>query len=351
MEENLLPVGTIAAVRVNRIHTQPRPGARARSLVANEVVKGVLGTVPVEADGSVCFRVPSGEPLQFQALDRQGRAVMTMRSFTFLQPGEVQGCVGCHEPRNSTPFMKSIMPVGLTPRALTPPDYGGDGMPLHFRKIVQPVLDRHCIACHGLTRTEGGVILTSLATVAGKPKPGGDFSPAYGALADEKKGYVKLAHRNRETVPSRPDDYFARAGKLYDIITVKHKDRVHLSADDLRRVVEWLDLNCQYCSYEGDQFVSINPNTEQALRQQIAKTFGEVVSKQPIQALVNDAAPEESRILKAPLAVSASGWGQIDPQWKSIQDEGYQKMLALVQSALPSTPTRQDSKSTTVFQK
>ena len=65
--------------------------------------KQVLGTVPVEPDGSAYFRAPAGIPLAFQALDERGRAIQTMRSLTYLQPGEQAGCVGCHEHRTTAP--------------------------------------------------------------------------------------------------------------------------------------------------------------------------------------------------------------------------------------------------------
>jgi hypothetical protein len=49
--------------------------------------KQVLGTVPVEADGSAFFRAPARIPLAFQALDERGMAVQMMRSVVYLQPG------------------------------------------------------------------------------------------------------------------------------------------------------------------------------------------------------------------------------------------------------------------------
>ena len=67
------------------------------SMVQSEGVKRVLGTVPIEADGSVAFRAPPGMALHFQLLDEQQRALHTMRSFTGVMPGEIRGCVGCHE--------------------------------------------------------------------------------------------------------------------------------------------------------------------------------------------------------------------------------------------------------------
>ena len=66
-------------------------------------VKRGLGTAPIEADGSVHFRAPSGVPLHFQLLDGRRRALQTMRSFTGLMPGERRGCLGCHESHPRAP--------------------------------------------------------------------------------------------------------------------------------------------------------------------------------------------------------------------------------------------------------
>jgi hypothetical protein len=100
----------------------------------------------VEADGSAFFRVPSGVPVFFQALDEQGIVVQTMRSATHVQPGTTLSCVGCHESRQ--------MVAPATPRmaAARPPSrlhVGPEGSwPLRFDRLVQPVLDQHCISCH-----------------------------------------------------------------------------------------------------------------------------------------------------------------------------------------------------------
>ena len=98
-----IPRGTIRRLRVNELIPQPTQRVPYSSAVRFEVLKRVLGTVPVDDSGSVAFEAPAGVPLQFQALDQDGLAVMTMRTFTHVQPGEVAGCVGCHEPRTSSP--------------------------------------------------------------------------------------------------------------------------------------------------------------------------------------------------------------------------------------------------------
>ncbi|MEA3227355.1 MAG: hypothetical protein U9Q07_15500, partial [Planctomycetota bacterium] len=66
-----------------------------------ESARMLLGTVPVEADGSAYFRAPAQKPIYFQAVDETGRAVQSMRSVTYLQPGERRSCTGCHEPRGA----------------------------------------------------------------------------------------------------------------------------------------------------------------------------------------------------------------------------------------------------------
>ncbi|MHC4708349.1 MAG: HzsA-related protein, partial [Planctomycetota bacterium] len=67
------------------------------SIVQDDGVKRILGTVPIESDGSVSFKVPAGKALHFQLLDEQYRCLQTMRSFSGVMPGEMRGCLGCHE--------------------------------------------------------------------------------------------------------------------------------------------------------------------------------------------------------------------------------------------------------------
>jgi len=76
--------------------------------------KRILGTVPVEADGSAYFEVPADRFIFFQALDKDGMMVQSMRSGTILMPGEVQGCVGCHENRVEDAPAPTRQPMTLT---------------------------------------------------------------------------------------------------------------------------------------------------------------------------------------------------------------------------------------------
>ena len=126
---------------------QPHMNSPSLGVSAEDPGKFVLGTAPVEADGSAFFRVPSGVPVFFQALDADGLAVQTMRSLTYVQPGQTLACVGCHEQRDTAPLPRGLPLAALRePSQLTP---GPDGSwPLRFDQLVQPVLDRHCVSCH-----------------------------------------------------------------------------------------------------------------------------------------------------------------------------------------------------------
>lgn len=112
-------------------------------------VKVVLGETPVQADGSAYFKVPARRPLYFQALDAHGHAVQTMRSWSTLQPGEVQSCVGCHESKNAAPPVAGgggALAWRGGARDLEP--FYGPPRGFSFPREIQPILDRHCIRCH-----------------------------------------------------------------------------------------------------------------------------------------------------------------------------------------------------------
>jgi Hydrazine synthase alpha subunit middle domain len=112
-------------------------------------VKIVLGDAKVHADGSAFFTVPARTPVYFQALDAQGRAVQTMRSWSTLQPGENQSCVGCHENKNAAPPMERYHATAAFkngPQALEP--FYGPPRGFSFAREIQPILDRKCVSCH-----------------------------------------------------------------------------------------------------------------------------------------------------------------------------------------------------------
>ncbi len=148
----------------------------------------VLGTVPVEPDGSAYFEAPANRQLFFVSLDGEDRSVKRMQSFASVAPGETLGCVGCHESRTRTASARPS--AGLDALRRPPsPIRAFEGQPdvIDMRRDVQPILDRHCVSCHGPARREGNVLLDG--------NMGPTWSHAYYALlasrqvADGRNGY------------------------------------------------------------------------------------------------------------------------------------------------------------------
>ena len=342
-----IPPGSVKRLRVVRLYGQPVQRPPSRGAVIFETPKRILGTVPVGEDGSVAFRAPAREPLLFQLLDENGMAVMSMRSFVYLQPGEAVGCAGCHEPRNTGP-RNVVAGLCAEVRDLEPPAgprYDGG---LSFARTVQPVLDRYCITCHGLDETAGELnLLGTLQDVVypyeGYPGPNhATVSLAYHSLLS-RDGLVKIAQRNHETDFSTPKDYFSHAGRLTTMLREGHKDeqggpQVQLDRESLQRIVDWLDLNAVFYgdySWNKAEWRKTRPEGEEALRDHIRGTFGKELADQPYAALVNVALPSQSRILQSPLSRQAGGWGQLDSRgWATTADPGYQQMRRLVEASL-----------------
>jgi len=157
------------------------------SAVQSEGVKRVIGTVPIEADGSVSFEAPSGIPLHFQLLDEEQRALQTMRSFVNVMPGESRGCLGCHELHSRSPESEFRgAALARTPSAITPPPWPADT--ISWTRYVRPILDKHCASCHegdgearevfDTTERPGANTFTEpYLTIIGQPSWGAPYQP------------------------------------------------------------------------------------------------------------------------------------------------------------------------------
>lgn len=233
-----LPEVEIHALRIVQVLPKTTPHSNNPRVGAANASPGkqVLGTVPVEPDGSAYFRVPARTPILFQALDARGRAVQTMRSLTYLQPGEQTSCVGCHEPRTKAVFDARVaQAISRAPSQITP---GPDGsLPLSYPILVQPVLDRHCVRCHSAEKSEGKIVLTG--------EPAGQFTRSYNALIPFV-AYTAWGnpHNNFEPL-TEPDRFGARASRLTKLLDEGHHD-VKLSADEWERLVTWMDANALF---------------------------------------------------------------------------------------------------------
>jgi len=340
--EGLLKRGQIKTLRINAIVGQPAVWKNQPSLIRHEVAKKILGTVPVQPDGSVVFTAPAETPLQLQALDENGMATMTMRTVVYLQRGEVRSCVGCHEPKGTAPISAAGVMRG-TPATITPPESSNYTDGFSFVRSVQPALDRHCIKCHGLgEKLEAGM---SLLGTAEKPKlPKGwmqsrllNATTSYNSLLN-RPGMVKAANFKREIHASRPNDYFAAASKLAPMILSGHdKAKLKLDKPSMQRLIDWLDLNIQYAgnySFNRIEDRQADPAGEKALRAFVKQRFGAKLAAQPFAALVNVGQPDQSRILRAPMPLASGGWGQLDKGYTGAGDPDYARMIKLVEASI-----------------
>ncbi|HUW63031.1 MAG TPA: hypothetical protein VMZ06_18655 [Candidatus Bathyarchaeia archaeon] len=241
--EPAIEKGSVKRLRIVQVLPKGTPIANTpRVGVANASPgKQVLGTVPVEADGSAYFNAPAGIPLAFQALDEKGQAVQIMRSLSYLQPAEVASCTGCHEPRLSAPPPRSERPLALR-RAASAIEPGPDGSsPLSYPILVQPVLDKLCVRCHGGEKPAGPegkpIVLTGAIE--------GEFTTSYNALAERVAysawGKGKFPEGNGEPM-TQPGAFGAKGSPLMKMLLAGH-NKVELSPDDLDRLTTWMDAN------------------------------------------------------------------------------------------------------------
>lgn len=222
----------------------PKVGIGDQSLA-----RGSLGTVPIEDDGSVYFKMLAGCEFYMQVLDEKGIAVQTMRSGTYVHPGEKMSCIGCHEPKQAGSLREGRMPKAfMRPPSMLKPEAEGS-FPLTFPRLVQPVLDKHCVACHEEQRSKGKKEVPSLSATISKTY---GWSEAYCTLTQNHAKPESMAwamcggngimEQHKELQYSIPGKIGARVSKLYNMLLKGHKD-VKLSPEEMRRITCWLDCN------------------------------------------------------------------------------------------------------------
>jgi len=205
--------------------------------------KQVLGTVPVETDGSALFEAPARTPVLFQALNAQGRAVQTMRSLVYLQPGEHQSCIGCHEHRMKTAAADApTLAIRRAPSKIKP---GPDGSrPFSYPRLVQPVLDRHCIKCHDGKEPDRPVL-------TGEPE--GAYTKSYSALVS-RVSFSAWGRPEQNFEPlTEPLRFGAIASPLMGMLDEGHGE-VKLTPEDQERLHTWMDANALfYGTFDVDE--------------------------------------------------------------------------------------------------
>ena len=260
-------------------------------------VHRILGTVPVEPDGSAVFRVPANTPIAVQPLDADGKALQVMRSWFVGMPGENLSCVGCHERLSHAP------PVRLTEASRKPPvsiqPWYGPARGFSFKREVQPVLTRRCTACHnGQQRPDGRRIPDLRSEEARRAQPaaggrrGGSFAASYVALHP----YVRRPSPESDYHLLPPGEYAADTSELVQMLRKGHHG-VRLDREAWERIFAWIDLNVPNHGTWGE-FRPI-PNNQRERRRELRKLYAgidddyEVVpaAPEPVEPVMPDQPP------------------------------------------------------------
>ncbi len=327
----------------------------------------ILGTVPVEPDGSAYMELPAMRPVFFVALDENDLSVKRMQSFLSLEPGEVTGCVGCHEQRLTTPLaaLRETAILGRKPSRIEPiqdvPDV------IDFPRDVQPILDKHCVECHDPDRPEGRVDLC------------GDHTPLFSA------SYWTIMHRGlisdgrNERYGNRPPRTIgSSASPLLKLLDGSHYD-ARLSERERKLVRLWIESSAVYAGTYAALGTGMHPvefpvavmeercascHAQEAPAkgrigtglyfrfgdagpylplvhaftdlQRIRGSIGyyKFGNARPPQSFCNLTRPEKSLLVQAPLATDSGGLGLCEPTVFSTPDDpDYQTMLSAIQEA------------------
>ncbi|MDO4550348.1 MAG: hypothetical protein Q4C96_03755 [Planctomycetia bacterium] len=205
--------------------------------------KRILGTVPIEEDGSASFEVPADTFLYFQILDEEGRMIQSMRSGTIVRPGETQGCIGCHDDR-----LNAVAPRHTVKALLRQPNqlksWYGPSRLFSYTSEIQPIFDKHCLKCHDVDGPGAKKICLA-----------GDknivFNNSYFELR-KNKNFVKVVGAGPAEVqmPRTWGSYVSPLAKivLYGHGVPERDAKLNLSPEEKDRIITWIDINAPYYS-------------------------------------------------------------------------------------------------------
>ena len=280
------------------------------SMIQSEGVKRILGTVPIEEDGSVRFQAPAGVAIHFQLLDENHRALQTMRSFTGVMPGEDRGCLGCHESHSTAPdsgMKTNTLAFRKPPQTIRPVPWAteGDrrGTSISYLKDVRPVLDRYCAECHegdgearkvfDTTERPGFLMFSEpYVTMIGAPNwgaPGHFPTGAWGGgsvIGDQKlpPGFDIAGTLHVEAFDQRdPNAYktsppmtkLSYQSRLIELASSGEHYDLKMDSDSLLKLILWVDSICPYIDdshirdmpdpvFQGSDWLSVPPRLKTA---------------------------------------------------------------------------------------
>jgi len=302
--------------------------------------KRVWGFADVEEDGSAHFEVPANVPLYFLPLDAHGRAVQRMRTFTHFMPGERQSCIGCHSDRNyataPTHYTMASLASARPAAPLTEPEWGNQHG-FSFARIVQPVLDRHCSACHDAgadldlsgDRTDYfNVAYENLARRGTQAEHGGDARGGMAKFGSNPYTSWIPTYNGCESniLDIKPKTWGSPASKLADLVIDGHPSadgakRIHLTQDEQLRILMWIDLNVPFYGTSQSRQPDLR-GCRQILPDNLDATIAEISQRRgfdlPRDFFVRLENPQHNPFLRIPLQRG---------DFSSTDDPDYQRIL------------------------
>ena len=274
-----IPRGTVKNLRIFTYHYAYQEMGGLLGVVGMDGpwdIKRVVGTVPVNEDGSAKFRIPANLPISLQPLDEDGRALQLMRSWMTAMPGEVVQCAGCHEPQNTAPAARQTIALNADPHEIEP--WHGPMRGFSYPREVQPVVTKHCVGCHdggrrddGLTipNLRGDVKITDWAQIT--PGTGGNLGGKFSVGYYELSRYVRRPGIESDYHLLEPMEFHAGTTQLVQMLEKGHHG-VELDAEAWDRLVTWIDLNCPYHGTWGEEIA--DPGVQRQRRRELLKLYG-----------------------------------------------------------------------------
>jgi len=352
------------------LETLPMPihytgGMQPVSLGGTFTLERILGTIPVKPDGSAYMELPALRSLFFVALDGNNNSVKRMQSFLTVMPGETTSCVGCHEQRTRTPMnvdRSALQALKYPPKKITP--LAGIPDVFDFPRDIQPILDRHCLSCHGYEATEHGGPWAGRVILSGDRGP--VFSHSYFTLTVLRQF---VDGRNEAKSNLAPRSIGSSASPLMSKLDGGHYG-VKAASRELDMVRYWIESGASYPgtyaalgsgmiggSYENCLDTSDRqwPSTiaaAEAVQRRCTPCHNKstprsmpmprALSEGPLRNIVfNLTRPDNSLVLLAPLSKQAGGYGLCKTAARNGQsaeragvfadthDSDYQTILAL----------------------
>jgi formylglycine-generating enzyme required for sulfatase activity len=314
-----IPRGTVKELRIFTYHFGyiRSGGHESVGLESSWDIKRILGTVPVEQDGSFSFQAPANTPLSLQPLDKDGAAVALMRSWMVGMPGEMVSCNGCHENQNEATPNKINIASRNRPHRIEP--WYGPARPFAYATEIQPMLNKYCLGCHNDQDSKGKISFEK------------------GDLNDWRndKSYLNLVAFARRPGPEsdldmfNPMEWHASTSPLVQMFKKGHHG-INLDKEAWSRIYTWIDLNAphrgmwQNPQYEQRRldfaklYAGVTDNPEEEHRLSLAALVNHLIVETIVPPQPPKPLPDNLKTLGFPLDAAAAKQRQGSASAKSI---------------------------------